>query len=762
MEKIGVLDKISKISIYLLVFLLPIFFLPLTTNVLDFQKQNLLLVLVSISFLCQVLKILAEGKIQLRIHWFNFFVIFLLFVFGISTLLSKSRIESFFGWPLPVSESFLTLLLLSIFYFLVLILFEKREIFYLFLSFSISLLLATIFATLQIFGKFIFPFNFSRVNYFNTIGTPVSLALLTSATLPLLTILFFLSKKLLKILFLIQIFLSLFLLILINSQIAWLILLFGSVSSVVFLAVKRENLKENFLILPILFLAISIIFLVSNLRIFPVSLPPEVYLGQRISFEIALKSLRENPIFGTGPGTFLYNFSKNKRTSLNNSLFWNFRFQNSASKFFDLLATTGIFGTISFLIFIFSPLYFGFLNYFKPSSEKFDFLLKLGLFLSLSSFFLIFFLYSSNLTLSFTYFLFLATFFSLLFEKKGEIVFKEKYLFNLGFTFASILSLVFLLLILIFSFQRYLAEVYYQKALAFWQEGKIDQTMENLQKAINVNPKIDLYFRDLSQVYLAKANQKIQAGDTNIQNEVAQAINLANSATNLNQINVANWSVRAFNYQSLAGIVRGAEDWAIKCYEEASKLEPSNPYYLTQKGVMILRRGILSENEKEKEEFFTQSEDLFKKAIELKSDYAPAHFQLAMVYYNRGKLDEAISKMEEIKDLVPFDVGLAFQLGVAYYQKGNYQKAKEELERAISLSPDYANALYFLGLTYDQLGEKERAIEKFKRVSQLNPDNEEVKKIISNLEAGKKALEGILPTVPPKTPIEEKPPEIKK
>jgi hypothetical protein len=49
MEKIGVLDKISKISIYLLVFLIPIFFLPFTQNVLDYQKQVLLVSLVSIS-----------------------------------------------------------------------------------------------------------------------------------------------------------------------------------------------------------------------------------------------------------------------------------------------------------------------------------------------------------------------------------------------------------------------------------------------------------------------------------------------------------------------------------------------------------------------------------------------------------------------------------------------------------------------------------------------------------------------------------------
>jgi tetratricopeptide (TPR) repeat protein len=341
-----------------------------------------------------------------------------------------------------------------------------------------------------------------------------------------------------------------------------------------------------------------------------------------------------------------------------------------------------------------------------------------------------------------------------IFDKKGKL---NEFCFFIFINFIFVLDFVVLILIS----QRYAGEVFYWRGILAWQRGNVDETISNLQRAINFS-KIDLYFRDLSQAYLAKLNQKIQKGDTNIQTEAGQAISLSKSATDLNPANVANWSVRGFTYQSLVGMAQGAEDWAIKCYEEASKLEPSNPYYLTQKGVMLLRKGILSQNDEEKNKFFAQAEDLFKKAIELKSDYAPAHFQLAMVSFNRGNLDEAISKMEETKNLAPFDVGLAFQLGVAYYQKGNYQKAKEELERAILITPDYANALYFLGLTYDQLGEREKAIEKFKRVSELNPDNEEVKKIISNLEAGKKALEGILPTVPPKTPIEEKPPEIKK
>ena len=760
MEKILVLDKISKISIYFLVFLIPLFFLPFSQNVLDYQKGALLVTLVSLSLVCQIIKFLAQGKVSFNFHSLHFLVLFFLLVFGLSTLFSKSRTESFFGFPLTISQSFLTILFLAIFYLLINSLFEKKEIFFLLFFFSASIFLATLFSTLQLFGKFILPFEFSKQTSFNTIGTQNSLAILLASLVFSFLILFSLSKRVIKFFFLVLTFLSIFFLLLLNFKISFLILLISSVFFLGFLTTKREVFSLPLLIFPLFFLAISISFLLFEFYIFPVSPPFEVFLGQRFSFEIALKSLKENPIFGSGPSTFLYQFLKHKGTTLNDTIFWNERFLNSASKFLDILATTGILGTLSFLSLIFFSIYFGFLRIFKERTENSELLLFLALFLPILNFSISSFLYPSNLTFEFSYFFFLACFSNFLADRKKEFLIKKENILSFLYSFCLIFIFVLDFVILISIFQRYVGEVFYWKGILAWQRGNVDETISNLQRAINFS-KIDLYFRDLSQAYLVKLNEKIQKGDQNIQTEAGQAINLSKIATDLNPANVANWSVRAFTYQTLAGMAQGAEDWAIKCYEEASKLEPSNPYYLTQKGVMLLRKGILSQNEREREEFYNLAEDLFKKAIELKSDYAPAHFQLAMVYYNRGNLDEAISKMEETKNLAPFDVGLAFQLGVAYYQKENYQKAKEELERAISITPDYANALYFLGLTYDQLGEKSKAIEKFKRVSELNPENEEVKKIISNLEAGKKALEGILPTVPPKTPIEEKPPEIK-
>ncbi|MEK7090196.1 MAG: hypothetical protein AAB930_01275, partial [Patescibacteria group bacterium] len=60
----------------------------------------------------------------------------------------------------------------------------------------------------------------------------------------------------------------------------------------------------------------------------------------------------------------------------------------------------------------------------------------------------------------------------------------------------------------------------------------------------------------------------------------------------------------------------------------------------------------------------------------------------------------------------------------------------------------YSNARYFLGLIYDRKGDKPRALGEFGKIAELNPGNNEVKRIIGNLNAGRPALEGIAPPPP--------------
>jgi len=211
---------------------------------------------------------------------------------------------------------------------------------------------------------------------------------------------------------------------------------------------------------------------------------------------------------------------------------------------------------------------------------------------------------------------------------------------------------------------------------------------------------------------------------------------------------MANWSVRGFVYRQMINISQGADQWAINSYEESQKLEPANPYISTELGQVYLAK-----NEKEK------AREYFQKALDLKSDYAPARFQLALIYISENKIAEAIGEMENAKRDSPNDVGVAFQLGLLYYQDKQYDNAKAEFERTVGLNENYSNARYFLGLIYDREGKKNEAISQFEKIEKLNPDNEEVKKILVNLREGRGALEGVTPAQPP---IEEKPEEVLK
>ena len=65
------------------------------------------------------------------------------------------------------------------------------------------------------------------------------------------------------------------------------------------------------------------------------------------------------------------------------------------------------------------------------------------------------------------------------------------------------------------------------------------------------------------------------------------------------------------------------------------------------------------------------------------------------------------------------------------------------MERAVTLRPNYSNALYFLGICYDYLGNKDVAKAVFRKIVELNPENDIAKKVLNNLESGKKALSGL-------------------
>ena len=259
-----------------------------------------------------------------------------------------------------------------------------------------------------------------------------------------------------------------------------------------------------------------------------------------------------------------------------------------------------------------------------------------------------------------------------------------------------------------------------------------------------------------------RINRQGYTYDAQIQNFIATAINIGKRTTDLSPLNVDNWEQRANIYRSVMGYINGAEQWTFDAYQEASNLAPQNPLYYFELGrSYVLAVDLITpaaQKDKTQEakmnEYLGKAEVALSRAVEAKPDYAPALFQLALVYDRQGKTDEAIVKMVETKNAYPNDVGVAFQLGLLYYKKASWTPAAAEFERAILLDANYSNARYFLGLVYDRQGDKAKAIDQFEKVLFLNPGNQDLITIIANLRAGKPAIPEV-PKNPSELPVND-------
>jgi len=769
---------IAKASIYLLIFLLPLFFLPWTNNILQLNKQALLLFLVFIGLICFFAASLTSNRLKINTGLFNLAVAGFVLSLIVSTAVSLYRQGSFWGLPLSVSSSFISLAAFALFYFLVANLFKKEEIPSLLITLLFSGFFAALFFLFQVFGKFILPFDFAKDISFNTIGAVNALGLYLAVLLILLLPLLLFVKKPLKIILSIIGPVFLVCLFFIDFRYAWLAFLAGLIILFAFGVVNlRRTGRSGFVTLVMVLLVIASLFLFFRFSfVWKPKLPVEVYPKQQTCFHIAKSMPLKQIFFGSGPGTFAYDWSQYKPLDINKTNFWAVRFGRSASEVWERIITTGLLGFLA-LLGIFAVFFKIVLSLLRqeakggkgagPRLEALERFLIWEILAGLAGVAAVFFFYPGNHSIWLLFWLLIGIAAILKTEKQKTFELGASSIGSLAFSFVFVVVFVLGIGLFILYGQKYMADVRYQQSLTSWfVEGDLEKSIQQMNKAAALNPYNGLYLRNLSQLYLAYLNQTIK--DNNIPSAqktekarqlVSLSINSANQAARFEPNNVANWSVRGFVYRSMFGILGGAEDWAIKSYKKAAELEPANPYLYTELGLSYLNKADQQKNQKKEQEAkenLNLAKEAFEKAVAVKPDYAPANFQIAMIYVREGENKQAISTLEKVQQSAPSDIGVAFQLGLLYYNSDEMDKAQAEFERAVLLDPNYSNARYFLGLIYDKKGDKKAAIEQFEKIEKFNPDNKEVKTILANLREGKPALEGVAPGQPP---IQEKAPE---
>jgi tetratricopeptide (TPR) repeat protein len=772
----GLFGKIVHWAMNLLFFLVPIFFLPWTSDVLEVNKQMLLVILTVVGLVAWLGQMVMSKQLTFKAGWLNLVAgLFFLAVLA-SSIFSIAGYQTWVGQASQEYVSFLSTTMFIILFFLLMNNASgtamQRGILS---SFLLSAALSGVVTFLGMFNLLHLPFDFAQSNGFNTIGTINGFATLMTLAMFVGLALWLVSQqgrdrliplggmgKYLRTLIVVVTIVNMATLIAIDFWTFWLINIVGVLLLGGFVFIQSQEFPN-----PRRFALPLVVFLVSILLLF---LPTPLHLGLPIvvspsygaSMEVTKDTLSvsvKQMLLGSGPGTYLYDFLAYKPQAVNASQFWSLRFDRAKSDVMTSLAHLGLVGTLLWLVLMVwvAVKALGRLVFERDHEEwKMTYVLFVGW----TILFLSHVLYSSNLTMQFLLWGFTGLLASQVVLKMWNSDFSRSPKLGLATSFAFVVVAVGVIASLFITGTRYTAEVAFAKAVAIDQseDGTVDQVIDELNRAVRFNGLSDVYQRNLSSAYLQQAREKITATagaertpeqTQEIVDVVSASLTAAARATEIEPNNVSNWTVRGSVYRDVMGFAQGAEDLAAQMYLNTIQLEPMSPLHRTNLGrvymVVADRARALKSSEDEQTakqateqevSLLATAEQAFTSAVQLKSDYLPAHYYLAAVYERQGKLEQATARLVALRNNNPADIGLAFQLSQMLIRLQKYDLATQELERIVGINENYSNALWYLASMYEISDRQEEAISLVERVVDLNPNNEFAKTRLDRMEEG--------------------------
>ena len=120
--------------------------------------------------------------------------------------------------------------------------------------------------------------------------------------------------------------------------------------------------------------------------------------------------------------------------------------------------------------------------------------------------------------------------------------------------------------------------------------------------------------------------------------------------------------------------------------------------------------------------------------------------ELANLYFDAQKFDDAIKWYEAAFKLNPNDVNVSTDLGVSYYYTNNPDKALEQLDRSLKIDPKHAKTLLNIGIVKAFAKQDlEGASKAWQQVIQLAPDSPEgqaAKRALDTFQSSHPAIAG--------------------
>jgi hypothetical protein len=595
-----------------LVFAVPIFFLPFTTEFYLFNKFALLVFGTAVMLLLWTLTFVVKKKVRITLSPFFLPVLAFAVISIVSTaLVDPSKTDAIYGQTTLITAFSLMFIITSS------VLKSEKALSKLFFVLELSGLLLVIFAIVSFtgLGDVIYPVEFMKNEWWSPMGAPLNLFLFLLVLFPLALVRGLKNKQ-------------------VSSLIISVVLLVGLVVSGIQLLPGRDT-SPNF-------------------------------LPQKAGWDIALEVFKNSPFLGTGPEGFNEAYTRFRPISMNlNDDLWATRFSQSSNTYLHILTTTGILGILAFIWLIFLVVKYASGHLLNPAKRQTD---ATPLSVSLLVISAAMLLVPPSIVLFFMFFVLLSMYTVNLkatnHPKINDAVLSLAAMQTVspnasdGKVEGQILpwvlflpSVVLVAATFYFGVKAYASEVVFRNALISVRDNQGGTAYNQLIRAINLNPRTERYHRTYSQVNLALANAiagkegELTEKDRNdVAQLIQQAIREAKNAVALNPQNVANWENLAQTYRQLIGIAQNADQWTIATYIQAIQLDPNNPNLRIQLGGVFL---VLKD--------LPRAQTQFSQAIALKQNLANAHYNLANVLKQQNDIVNAVREMERVLALVKPD-----------------------------------------------------------------------------------------------------------
>ncbi len=118
---------------------------------------------------------------------------------------------------------------------------------------------------------------------------------------------------------------------------------------------------------------------------------------------------------------------------------------------------------------------------------------------------------------------------------------------------------------------------------------------------------------------------------------------------------------------------------------------------------------------------YPEAEKEFRKAIELRPDYATAHQYYAYYLTAMGDIDQAIAERQRAVSIEPRSPVLNAALGEAYYEAHRFSDSIGWYQAALSIDPRYGLAIIQIGRNYEQMGMYPQAQQTYQSILAFAP-----------------------------------------